>query len=77
MQGITTWHKKLGNLNKDDMKRAKKNLTLKGLEYNSSENLKDCEVCIEGKMTRLPFHLKECPRTTELLETVQFRVQFS
>lgn len=46
-----------------------KNL-VNGMSFDCNENVKNCETCIKGKMTRLPF--PECSglRTNDLLEIV-------
>lgn len=67
---IMKWHKKLGHLNEADMKAAFKKGLLKGLEIKSNEKLNDCEICIKGKMTRLPFNTSEGIKTKEPLEVV-------
>lgn len=65
---IMKWHKKLGHLNESDLNAASKKKLIKGLEIKEKEKLGDCETCLKGKMTRLPFNTSDGIKTKEPLE---------
>lgn len=67
---MMSWHKKLAHMNENDMKIAQRNDILQGLSFDKNESVKDCETCIKGKMSRLPFPKREEQRTTEVLEII-------
>lgn len=67
---IQKWHIKLGHMNEYDLKLALRERTLNGLQFNPSENLKECETCIQGKMTRLPFPKTKESTSIEPLEII-------
>lgn len=63
------WHEKLGHINGTDLKSAMNKNIVNGLDFNTSDKLNDCEICIKGKMTRLPFPPRE-NQTKNILEIV-------
>lgn len=69
---IKQWHCKLGHMNERDLKLALKNESLIGLNFNKNSSLGECEICIEGKLSRVPSKPsdKNTPRTTQRLEIV-------
>lgn len=67
---IEEWHRKLGHVNYQDLKMARKRELLQGLDFNINSNIPDCEVCIQGKMTRLPFPKRDDKRSTEILNII-------
>lgn len=67
---INEWHTKLGHINEKDLKHALKNKTIDGLNFNSNETLGECEVCIQSKMTKLPFPKQNSPKDLDFLEIV-------
>lgn len=68
-QSLELWHRRLGHLNKHDLKEAWKKGTIKGLNISKIQDEFECEVCILGKMTKLPFPSNE-ERSTEILEII-------
>lgn len=67
---IEEWHRKLGHVNYQDLKIARKRELLQGLDFNINSNIPECEVCIQGKMTRLPFPKRDHERSTEVLNII-------
>lgn len=67
---IEEWHRKLGHINEHDLKTALKNQKMIGLQFNPSESLNDCEICIRGKMSSLPFKTNPEQKSLELLQIV-------
>lgn len=65
---IMEWHEKLGHINENDLKNAKKKECILGLQFNPSEKLDKCETCIKGKFSRLPF--PENAKSKNLLEVI-------
>lgn len=63
------WHRRLGHLNSTDMNKMKHGL-VEGLDYpdNFITSKTDCEICCEGKQSRLPF--SKGTRATEVLQIV-------
>lgn len=65
---LQIWHKRLGHLNHDSLKRLP-NL-VEGMKIvGTTEHPETCDVCIEGKQTRLP-HKQPRNRATRPLELV-------
>jgi len=50
-----TWHEKLDHLNYNDLNVMMKNRKVSGMYFKTSHTPKPCEVCLGGKMSRLPF----------------------
>lgn len=67
---IQTWHRKLAHLNEKDLRKMMQDGGARGLSFSPKEKLQECEVCIEGKMSRMPFKKVEARRTTRRLEIV-------
>jgi hypothetical protein len=65
-----SWHQKMGHLNEDDLKRALRQETIKGLDFNPQSKLDACETCIKGKLTSKPFPTRNPPKSTERLEII-------
>lgn len=65
---LNTWHRRLGHLNNVDLMKIMKKAKCK-VPISDSKDLINCEVCIQGKMTRKPFPTGRSPRNT-LLEVV-------
>lgn len=65
-----TWHRRLGHINSNDMNKMKRCGLVEGLEYTDTFTTSklSCEVCCEGKQTRLPFAAGS--RATEILQIV-------
>lgn len=64
-----TWHRRLGHLNSTDMNKMKLGL-VDGIYYPDTfvTSKSSCQVCCEGKQTRLPFPTGT--RATEILQIV-------
>lgn len=63
------WHRRMGHLNFQDLHSAWKNGVIRGIEMSDKSQKMNCEVCIQGKMTRLSFP-KESNRKTSTLELI-------
>lgn len=70
---IMEWHIKLGHLNVKDLLEASKNDKIRGLNIQSSEKYIKCDICLEGKMTRLPFP-KKSRRVSEPCDIIHSEV---
>lgn len=76
---LMLWHERLGHLNTADLLKMMSGVGLSNAA-GDPEDVLDCEVCLKGKMTRLPF-LKGGPTRARLLELIHsdvvgpFRVQ--
>jgi len=67
---LTLWHRRLGHLNHDSIKKMLKHNLVTGLTLNSSAKPDPiCEPCLAGKMHANPF-LSSNNRATELLELI-------
>lgn len=64
---LQSWHKKLGHLNYKDVVELSKRGVITKFDTRSTPN--ECDVCLQGKMTALPFSERE-ERSTEVLEIV-------
>lgn len=62
------WHERLGHLNYNDMKNMSKG-KVHGLKMSIDSKMFDCEICIRGKMHRLPFP-ENVRRRTKPLEII-------
>lgn len=64
-----TWHRRLGHLNSDSLRKTKN--AVEGMSYdeNSIISKSTCKTCCEGKQCRLPFTSSDT-RSTELLNVV-------
>lgn len=60
------WHRRLGHLNIQDMKKACKTGTITGFHLPKFQNTIDCDVCCKGKMTRGSFPQQSQRQTTTL-----------
>lgn len=69
---IKQWHRKMGHMNERDLKIALKNENLVGLHFDKNSSFGECEICIQGKLTRVPSKPcdKNVSRTTQRLEIV-------
>jgi transposase InsO family protein len=65
-----TWHRRLGHINSNDLERMKGG-AVEGVFYNEKADIQksNCQVCCEGKQTRLPFPSAN-HRSKKLLEVV-------
>jgi transposase InsO family protein len=65
-----TWHRRLGHINSNDLERMKGG-AVEGVFYNEKADIQksNCQVCCEGKQTRLPFPSGN-HRSKKLLEVV-------
>ena len=61
------WHQRLGHVNDTYFQRTAK--MVDGLEYKGDARIEGCEVCSQGKQSRLPFP-KEGRRAQQLLEII-------
>lgn len=68
---IEEWHKKLGHLGFNNMKRLIDLSTGIPLKKNECKKLETCQVCLEAKQTRLPFNSvrHQAKRVLEILHT--------
>ena len=67
---LTLWHRRLGHLNHDSIKKMLRQNLVTGLTLNSSAKPDPiCEPCLAGKMHANPF-LSSDNRATELLELI-------
>ena len=66
---IMTWHRRLGHLNFKDLINAQRSGILEGLNFGQVEGKLECDICVQGKMTRTTFP-KNSERKTDLLEIV-------
>jgi hypothetical protein len=67
----TTWHRRLGHINANDLCKMK-NGAVEGVTFpdkNGQIDKSSCTVCCEGKQTRLPFPLS-ASKSQEVLELV-------
>lgn len=64
------WHKRLGHINSNDMNKMKRCGLVDGLDYQDvfTTSKFSCEVCCEGKQSRLPFATGS--RATEVLHII-------
>ena len=52
------WHRKMGHLNIRDLIESNGNGTVEGMKFENSNKNFQCEICIQGKMTRATFSKK-------------------
>lgn len=65
------WHSRLGHLGGQNLKKLKDKGMVKGLENENFKGDIKCEICLEGKMTKLPTHAIEGGKgTTRKLQMV-------
>ena len=67
---LTLWHLRLGHLNNQDVKKLSNENMVKGLKVNSKDAPADCEGCLLGKQTRLPFPKKSSGKKAQILDLV-------
>lgn len=67
---LMQWHNRLGHLNENSLKRMVSNELAFGLDFDPSENLGICEICVKGKQTQSPFISTDEDRTADLLEII-------
>ena len=63
------WHKKLGHVSNKDLKQIVRDELLRGVKLDTAAEI-ECETCIKGKMTRVPFQKYDTIRTQEPLEII-------
>ena len=68
-KNLKVWHRRLGHLNVQDLRKADQNKAVLGVDLGKSECKLECEICLRGKMTRTPFP-KKSERKTEILDIV-------
>jgi len=68
-EDVETWHEKLGHLNYNDLNVMTKDHKVSGMHFKTSYVPKPCEVCLGGKMSRLPFPTNQ-NRATNILDIV-------
>lgn len=66
---LLKWHCRMGHLNARDLIQVINQSTKSKISSKQSMGLSECEVCLRGKMTRLPFPTSE-RQSKELLEIV-------
>ena len=66
---IMQWHRKLGHINEKDLVRMAKEELMYGLDVGEGK-LDNCETCIKGKLSRLPFPRHEEIYTTQPLQII-------
>lgn len=73
-EDVQLWHKRLGHLGKESMTKLIRNDMIEEMviSVNDIQNshAKDCEVCIQGKQTKLPFHKHKDKSTKRPLEVI-------
>lgn len=69
MNSIESWHERMAHLNYHDLLSACKNGAVRGIDLEKVDGHRECEVCIQGKMSRLPFP-SESNHVTDKLEIV-------
>ena len=52
---LEDWHIRLGHLNLTYLRDAARKGSMRGLKIKGADNDFDCEICLQGKMARLPF----------------------
>lgn len=67
---LMIWHRQLGHLNALDIVNSQRNKTVRGLDFGKCNEKLECEICIQGKMTRTPFPMTSENRSKELLEII-------
>jgi len=70
MENLKKWHRRLGHLNTTDMFEGARNRAMQGFDVEKPSEKFECEICIQGKMTRTPFPLASERHTEDLLEIV-------
>lgn len=53
---LMTWYRRLGHINYADLRKMKNGIVDKISFAESSSDIPDCEVCMEGKQTRASFN---------------------
>lgn len=71
--GAEIWHARLGHLNFNYMTRMLKDQCVDGFDFDDKVVLNKCATCLAGKMTSIPFTVRENP-LTELLELIHMDV---
>jgi len=59
----------LGHINEVDIKSMIRNEKVIGIKLNLNENMKNCEICVQGKQLKNPF-TKSDSKSSDLLELV-------
>ncbi|CAK1592203.1 unnamed protein product [Parnassius mnemosyne] len=64
------WHMRLGHINSNDLQKMK-NGAVEGISFDMKADIQkiNCQVCCEGKQSRLPFQLRN-HRSSEMLDLV-------
>lgn len=64
-----TWHRRLGHVNFDTLKKMK-NGAVEGINFNDNDDeIRNCETCARGKLARLPFN-KSRSESKEILNLI-------
>lgn len=68
---LKLWHHRLGHLNKEDLLKISRKGLAVGIKVNEEKKLETCDVCLQGKMSVLPFPKKSerCTTKLELIHT--------
>lgn len=66
---LQTWHRRTGHLNIEDLLECSRKGIVKGVNVKRPKDKFDCKICIQGKMTRVPFP-ERSERSTELLNII-------
>lgn len=68
---VTTekWHRRMGHLNINDLIKCDQNGVVRGMNLGELQEDFICEVCLRGKMTRLPFPV-DSTRESKLLDII-------
>lgn len=67
---IHQWHRKMGHRHPDAIRKMASEGTLDGLEIVECGIKEVCEVCMKGKMTRIPFPQKSTSKLTTPLDLI-------
>jgi hypothetical protein len=67
-QSLSDWHKRLGHLNPESIKKLVKEKMVEGLNI-SDHDMSQCSSCVSGKLTRKAFHNRDTSSIT-LLEKI-------
>lgn len=67
---IHKWHRILGHRDEGAIRKLVRDDLVTGIQIQKCEVNANCECCLEGKMTRLPFPKQAGPQSSKMLELV-------
>jgi len=67
---INLWHRRLGHLGVDNLRRLVANNLVKGINFNDNKTLSFCESCCDGKNHRSPFPKSSTTKRSSPLELI-------